>query len=123
MQIDILLLLANTFLHAPRSPEVYQPSVVYSDWMAAADRAELTVKHSTVGALRLAASRPDLATSQVRLGGKSHTIFQQVRFDCGIVATDQARVEIEQSSVPPKYVRKSGNAFVRSDAPLTSPNL
>ena len=102
---------------------VVEDSEVYGDWMAAGDNAELIVKRSTVGALRLATSRPDLATSQVRLGGKSHTIFRQVRFDCGIVATGEARVEIEQSTVPPKYVRKSGNVSVQSDVPLTDSNL
>ena len=100
-----------------------EDSEVYADWMAATNRAEVTVKRSTVGALRLADSRPDLATSQVRLSGKSHAVFQHVRFDCGIVASDQATVEIEQSSMAPKYIRKLGSAVVRSAAALTSPDF
>ncbi len=101
---------------------VVQDSEVYADWMAVTDNAHLTAERSTVGALRLATVRPDLATSQIRLVGKSHTIFRQVRFDCGIVAKDDAQVQIEQSSVPPKYIQKSGNAVVQSDVPLVGPN-
>ncbi len=99
-----------------------EDSEVYSDWMAVGDNAQVTIERSTVGALRLATVRPDLSTSQIRLGGKSHTFFRQVRFDCGIVAKDDAHVEIEKFTVAPQYVRKSGNAFVLSDVPLLGSN-
>jgi hypothetical protein len=99
-----------------------EDSEVYADWMSVGDNAQMTVKRSTVGALRLAGSRPDLATSQIRLGGRSHTTFRQVRFDCGIVAKDEARVEIEQPSVPPKYVQKSANTVVHADVSLPGSN-
>lgn len=99
-----------------------EDSEVYADWMAAWDNAQITVERSTVGALRLAGARPDLATSQIRLGGRSRTLFRQVRFDCGIVATDSARAEIAQSSVLPPYVQHSGNAVIQSDVPLMGSN-
>ncbi len=69
-------------------------SSLYADWLALADDARLTVSDSTVGSLRLAASRPDLATSQVRLGGRSQAVFQRVRFDCGIYANDHAEATL-----------------------------
>ena len=90
-------------------------SELFADWLGVAGNAQLTVKDSTVGALRLAKQRPDLATSQVRLSGHSRGVFSKVRFDCGIVAGDEAMVEIDHAVVPPKYVRRSGNAVVRSD--------
>ena len=89
-------------------------SELYADWLAAADNAQLRIEHSTVGALRLAKQRPDLATSQVRLGGESQAVFSHVRFDCGIVAGGRARVEIVDAVAPPRYVHSSGNAVVRT---------
>jgi len=88
-------------------------SDVFADWLALVSDAELLVEDSTVGALRLASERPDLATSQIRLNGRSRAVFTRVRFDCGIVASDNAQVKMRDSVVPPAYVRKSGNAIVR----------
>ena len=87
-------------------------SELYADWLAATDHATLRIENSTVGALRLARLRPDLATSQVRLGGESQAYFSHVRFDCGIVAGDRSRIEIVDSVVPPRYVHSSGSAVV-----------
>jgi hypothetical protein len=88
-------------------------SEIYADWLSLAGDAELHVEDSTVGALRLASERPDLATSQIRLSGRSHASFTRVRFDCGVMAKDDAQVEIRDPVAPPKYVRKSGSAEVR----------
>jgi hypothetical protein len=85
-------------------------SDLYADWLAASRDAELTIEDSTVGALRLASQRPDLATSEARLTGRSHARFSNVRFDCGIFATDQARVEIDRALTPPLYVHQTGQA-------------
>jgi hypothetical protein len=90
-------------------------SEVFADWLGVAGNAQLTVKNSTVGALRLAKDRPDLATSQIRLSGHSRSVFSQVRFDCGIVADDQATGKIDHSVVPPKYLRQTGSAVIHSD--------
>ena len=90
-------------------------STVYADWMAVSDDAAMTVENSTVGALRLAAERPDLATSQIRVSGKGHAGFLGVRFDCGIVTSDDASVAITHASAPPKYIRRSGNSVVHID--------
>jgi hypothetical protein len=89
-----------------------EDSEVYADWMAVWGQAEINVNRSAVGSLSLAATRPDLATSQVRMGGKSRTIFNRVRFDCGIVATEDAYVEINDAVTSPRYVKKSGNAAI-----------
>jgi hypothetical protein len=35
-----------------------------------------------------------------------------VRFDCGIVASDQAWVKIDHPSVPPEYIHRSGLAEI-----------
>ena len=91
-------------------------SEVFADWLGVAGNAQLAVSDSTVGALRLAKERPDLATSQIRLSGHSRSVFSNVRFDCGIVAGDDAAAEINHSLVPPQYVRRSGNATIRSDS-------
>jgi len=91
-------------------------SELYADWLALAGDAQLRVEKSTVGALRLVAERPDLATTQVRLGGRSQAFFSQVRFDCGIFAADQARVEIDHAETPPAYIQRSGSAVVRTSA-------
>jgi hypothetical protein len=87
-------------------------SQIFADWLSLAGNAELKVEDSTVGALRLASSRPDLATSQIRVSGRSRAIFDRVRFDCGLVAADQAHVEIRQPLNRPQYIRKSGSAQV-----------
>ena len=58
-------------------------------WRVAGD-ASVTIQDSTVGALSLAAKRPDLATSQIRVSGRGRADFTRVRFDCGIVALDDA---------------------------------
>ncbi len=91
-------------------------SDLYADWLAVAGDAQIRVENSTVGALRLASQRPDLATSQIRLTGNSHAFFSRVRFDCGIFAADHSQAEIEQAVVPPKYIHRSGSAVVRTDA-------
>lgn len=89
-------------------------SEVYADWLAAAGHGQLRIERSTVGAMRLAKERPDLATSQVRLTGDSWAVFSQVRFDCGIVASDRAKAEIVGAVTSPLYVHTSGEAVVRT---------
>jgi hypothetical protein len=88
-------------------------STIYADWLAVSGDASMTVENSTVGALRLAAQRPDLATSQIRISGRGRAVFSGVRFDCGIVAADDAHVDISHAAAPPKYARHSGNAVIR----------
>ena len=92
-------------------------STVYADWLGVNDGAKMTIENSTVGALSLAGRRPDLATSQIRVTGRGHAEFTKVRFDCGIVAEDDAFVSIAQALRPPKYMRKSGHAVIRTDGP------
>jgi hypothetical protein len=87
-------------------------SDLYADWLAADRDAELKIEDSTVGALRLASQRPDLATSEARLTGRSHARFSNVRFDCGIFAADEARVEIDRALTSPPYVHRTGQAKV-----------
>jgi hypothetical protein len=108
-RIDELVLRGNAKVRVTNSE-------IFADWLGASGDAQLSVESSTVGALRLAKERPDLATSQIRLSGKSHSIFSRVRFDCGIVAEDTAVAEINNSAVPPSYARKSGGAVIRTDA-------
>jgi hypothetical protein len=91
-------------------------SNLYADWLAVAGDARMTVENSTVGALRLASRRPDLATSQIRVYGKGRADFSRVRFDCGIVAEDDALVTIHSAVDAPKYVRHSGRAVIQTDA-------
>ncbi len=93
-------------------------SEVYADWLSLGGDARLLVEHSTVGAQRLAAQRPDLATSQVRLNGDSQATFDRVQFDCGVIATDDATAVIRDSVTPPKYIRRSGHATVTTEPPL-----
>ena len=88
-------------------------SDVYADWLGVNDDAVMTIENSTVGALRLAATRPDLATSQVRVTGRGRATFRGVRFDCGVLAEDDAVVSITQSVQPPTYVKTSGHAVIQ----------
>jgi hypothetical protein len=87
-------------------------SNVFADWLGVAGDATVTIADSTVGALRLAARRPDLATSQIRVSGRTHTVFSRVRFDCGLLAEDEATVSISHSLQPPAYTRQSGHAVI-----------
>jgi len=90
-------------------------SNVFADWLAIAGDAGVTIDNSTVGALTLAAQRPDLATSQIRVSGRGRAVFTRVRFDCGIVALDDAAVSITRSVTPPKYLRREGNAVIHAE--------
>ena len=87
-------------------------STLYADWLGLSGDARLEVENSTVGALGLAKERPDLATSEIQAGGRSFARFSGVRFDCGIVATDQAHVEIVHPAAAPKFTRHSGSAEI-----------
>lgn len=91
-------------------------SNVYADWLGVNDDASITVEDSAVGALSLARERPDLATSQIRATGHSRASFKRVRFDCGVVASEDAVVSITQQRQPPKYTRISGHASIRTDS-------
>jgi hypothetical protein len=95
-------------------------SDLYADWLAVSGDAIVTIENSTVGALRLAAQRPDLATSQIRVSGSGRALFSDVRFDCGIVATDNAYVDIGRAVTPPKYARHSGNSVIRTNGQAAS---
>jgi hypothetical protein len=66
-----------------------------------------------VGALRLAKERPDLATSEIHMAGRGRAAFSGVRFDCGIVAADDAQIDVNNAVVPPKYARHAGNSSIR----------
>jgi hypothetical protein len=90
-------------------------SDIYADWLSLAGEAELQVDHSTVGALRLAEQRPDLATSEVRVNSHSHAIFDHVKFDCGVVATGDSSIVIRDSVTSPKYIRRSDRANVKTE--------
>jgi hypothetical protein len=90
-------------------------SNVYADWLGVNDDATMMIEASTVGALRLAASRPDLATSQVRVTGRGRATFNEVRFDCGVVAKDDSVVSITRPIQPPKYANTSGRAVIRRE--------
>jgi hypothetical protein len=95
-------------------------STVYADWLAVSGDASMTIGNSIVGALRLAKQRPDLATSQIRVSGRGRAIFSGIRFDCGIVAADDAYVAISHAVTHPKYARHSGNAVIRMNAEAVS---
>jgi hypothetical protein len=56
-----------------------------------------------------------LATSQIRVSGTGRAAFTHVRFDCGIVALDDAAVSIRRSVTPPKYLRREGNAIIHAE--------
>lgn len=88
-------------------------SDIYADWLAIADSASINVENSVVGALRLASRRPDLATSQVRVSGHGRASFSRIRFDCGIVADDDATVSINHPVTGPRYMRHSGHSVIR----------
>jgi hypothetical protein len=91
-------------------------SNVFADWLGVAGDATVSIEDSTVGALRLAAKRPDLATSQIRVSGRAHAAFSRVRFDCGMLAQDEATVSISHSLQPPLYARQSGHAVIRTES-------
>jgi hypothetical protein len=93
-------------------------SDVYADWLSWAGHAKLSIYNSTVGAQRLASQRPDLATSQVRLGGHSEATFDRVKFDCGIVAGGNSSLVIRDPLISPKYIRQMDAASVRTEPTL-----
>ena len=93
-------------------------SEVYADWMSLGGDAKVMVENSTVGAARLAAERPDLATSQVRLSGNAEASFDRVKFDCGVVAAGNSNLKITTSVVPPKYIRQADKAVVSTQPSL-----
>lgn len=90
-------------------------STLYADWLGIAGDASISVDDSTVGALSLAAQRPDLATSQIRVSGHGRASFSRVRFDCGMLAEDDAIVSVAHPVVLPKYARHSGRATIQID--------
>ena len=94
---------------------VVRNSSLYADWLGVGDDAQLEVKGSTVGALRLAAERPDLATSEIHVSGHGSAQFERVRFDCGLVASGDATVRVKAAKSPLKFVRSSGGAQVLVD--------
>ncbi|HEX3820412.1 MAG TPA: hypothetical protein VHW45_08770 [Candidatus Sulfotelmatobacter sp.] len=87
-------------------------SEVYADWLSLGGDAKVKVENSTVGAQRLAAERPDLATSQVRLSGNAEAAFDRVKFDCGVVAGGSSNLRITDSVAPPTYLRQADKAVV-----------
>lgn len=93
-------------------------SELYADWLSWAGDAKLRVENSTVGAQRLAAQRPDLATSQVRLGGHSEATFDHVTFDCGIVAAGNSSLVVVHPVRSPQYIRQRDQATVKTDPRL-----
>jgi len=93
-------------------------SEIYADWLSLGGDAQLLVEHSTVGAQRLAAQRPDLATSQVRLNGHSQATFDRAQFDCGVMASNDSTTVIRNPVTSPKYIRRSGHATVRTEPSL-----
>jgi hypothetical protein len=89
-------------------------SDVYPDWLFLAGDAQSQVDHSTIGAQRLAAQRPDLPTSQVRVHGHSNATFDHVIFDCGVVATGNSTTVIRDSVTSLKYIRRSEPVTVQT---------
>lgn len=110
-----------------KSKLTVRDSEVYADWLSLGGEAQLLVERSTVGAQRLAAQRPDLATSEVRLGGHSRAVFNHVKFDCGVFANGDASVAIHDPVTSPKYVRREERATVsgilRHSGPYTPAGL
>ena len=90
-------------------------SEVYADWLSLAGEAQLQIDHSTVGALRLAKDRPDLTTSEVRVGGHSRATFDHVNFDCGVVGLGNSSTVIRDSVRSPKYIRQTDSATVKTE--------
>lgn len=93
-------------------------SEIYADWLSVAGTARMHVERSTVGAQRLALERPDLATSEVRVGGHAEATFDHVKFDCGIVAAGDAKVAVRNPVTPPKYIREADRASVSPERPI-----
>jgi hypothetical protein len=93
-------------------------SELYADWLSFGGDARLSVEESTVGAQRLAAQRPDLATSQVRLGDRSHASFHRVKFDCGIVAAGNSTLVVRDPLISPTYIRQMDAATVTTKPTL-----
>ena len=106
-QIDELVATGNARI-------VVRNSNLYADWLSIGNTASVRVESSTVGALRLASQRPDLATSQIRVSDHGRAAFSKVRFDCGIVADGYASVTISHRVQPPAYIHRSGRATVRT---------
>jgi hypothetical protein len=104
-----------------RADITVRDSNLYADWLAVSGDAQVRVEKSTVGALRLVKERPDLATSEVHVSGQGSAAFSDVRFDCGIVSADGARVEISHAREAPKYLRHSGHAEIRVDGKTVTP--
>jgi hypothetical protein len=98
-------------------------SDVYADWLSLGGNAHLLVDHSTVGAQRLAAERPDLATSQVRAHGKSQAAFENVTFDCGVLAGEDATITIRNPVKSPTYLRRAGRATIETQPELPIENV
>ncbi len=98
-------------------------SEIYADWLSLGGDARLRVDGSAVGAHRLAAQRPDLATSQVRLNGHSQATFDRVQFDCGVMAADDSTTVIRNPVTSPKYIRRSGHATVKTEPLLPVEDL
>jgi len=98
-------------------------SEVYADWLSLGGNASLQVENSTVGAQRLVASRPDLATSQVRLNGHSQATFEKAVFDCGVLAGGNSTLTIRDSAKPPAYLWRAGHASVTTKPELSVEDL
>jgi hypothetical protein len=98
-------------------------SDIYADWLSLSGEAQLQVEHSTVGAWRLVAQRPDLATSQVRVNGHSQATFNHVKFDCDVVATGNSTTVIRDSVTAPQHIRRSDHATVKTAPPLPVEDL
>jgi len=98
-------------------------SDIYADWLSLKGESQLQVTNSTVGGLRLVGLRPDLATSQVRLSGSSRATFDDVRFDCGVVAAENSTLVIHHPVTSPKYIHRADRAVVRTDPALPVENL
>jgi hypothetical protein len=98
-------------------------SEILADWLSLAGYARLTVNHSTVGAQHMAAQRPDLATTQVRVNGHSQATFDHVKFDCGVIAAANSTVLIRHSVTSPTYIRRADQAIVKTEPQLPVEDL
>lgn len=116
---DAILTFTNSVIDeltaAGHTKVTVRDSEVYADWLSLDGEARLTAENSTIGAQRLAAQRPDLATSQVRLSGHAEASFDHVRFDCGIVAAGNSNLLIRNPVVSPKYIRQMDAASVKTE--------